>query len=70
MIEKWLNRYQLYQTKGHRETNKIYVEFTLESLTYWVFADFNWVLVKFIVSNISFLLYLLCNINYFNWLFN
>jgi len=44
--------------------------FILESSTYWVFADFNWVLVKFVLGNRTFILYFLCNINYFNWVFD
>jgi len=39
----------------------------LEVKTYWVFADYNWLLVKLILGNTTFLFYFLCNINCFNW---
>jgi len=32
--------------------------------TYWVFADINWVLVKCVWGNRTFLLYFLCTINF------
>ena len=41
--------------------------FTLESYINWVVTVFNWVFVKFISGNTTFLLYFLCNFNCFNW---
>ena len=53
------------------EKQMFFVDFTLESKTYWVFAVFNWVLVRFIKGNrIFFRLYFLCDINYLNWVFS
>ena len=43
----------------YRETDFLWNwVFTLESLTYWVFADFKWVLVKFIwITELFFMIF-------------
>ena len=44
--------------------------FTFKSKMIWVSAVLNWVFVKFISGNTTFLLHFLYNTNYFNWVFN
>ena len=56
---------ELIPIQRNRMISLLWIQvFTFESLTNWVFADFNWVLVKFIRGHRTVLLYFLCNINY------